>query len=161
MAPKDGGRAAASRRRILLSLVGLTLIFGAVQVFDQEGGSGTANPGYNGIPNAVAPEVPTTPWVPVGFTKASMDETIAYRWMDGAEYDCEILDRCWGMELVSKDGCPGGMYVELTTLAADGAAVGFTNDTVGSIVAGGKARMVFDNTDDSASKARLADVSCR
>lgn len=102
-----------------------------------------------------------TSWdIPAGFERAVADPDIAYRWMENPT--C-LLDSCWGLEVVAREGCPGGLYIELTTLTPDGTVVGFTNDSVGSVSYGGKARMVFDNVDrdQGATKARVDEISCR
>lgn len=146
--PKKKGRNWA----IPLVVVAVLLI---AYVGNQSRASTPGSPSRTAAP--VAPNVHS--WSPPdGFVKTSQDPSVAFRWLDSVV--CDLADRCWGMELVANDGCPGGLYVELTTLASDGAAVGFTNDTVGSVSPGGKARMIFDNFEPTAHKARLADVSC-
>jgi hypothetical protein len=117
-----------------------------------------------GSPRAAPTERPAATveaWsVPAGFTKVA-GETIAYRWDETP--NCSIADTCWGLEVVSKHGCPDGLYVELTTLTAGGDVVGYANDTVGSVRAGETAILSFDNfeRDEGATKARIGEVSCR
>lgn len=98
----------------------------------------------------------TTTWSPpAGFTAWSGDRTIAYRWEDDGE--C-IMGGCWHMTVITKDGCPNALYVELSTLSGS-TVVGFTNDSVGSVRGGERARLSFENT-DNASKARLSEITC-
>lgn len=114
-------------------------------------------------PRAAAPRPTTQPVVtwspPEGFQKTSQDPSVAFRWVDRTT--CDTGDSCWGMEIVAHDGCPDGLYVELSILDSSGAAIGFTNDTVGAIQRGGRARLTFDTYEDAADKARLTEVSCR
>jgi hypothetical protein len=64
------------------------------------------------------------------------------------------------MEIVTRDGCPSNLYIELTTLTDAGVVVGYTNDSVSGLRSGETAKMTFENTDENASKARLSNVSC-
>jgi len=85
-----------------------------------------------------------------------MDDGVAYRWDTSPE--C-TLERCWGMFLVTRDGC-GNLYVELTVLDREGTVIGYTNDSLSEIRPGEQAAMTFDAVEAGADKARLADVSC-
>lgn len=97
----------------------------------------------------------TSNWVaPSGFTL--YDESTAFRWDDTG--DC-IIGGCWHMTLVTLNGCPNSLYVELTTLSSGGTVVGYTNDTVGELKAGEQAKLNFENP-DKADKARISKVSC-
>jgi len=95
--------------------------------------------------------------VPAGMTR--FDSTTAYKWIDPAASDC-ISDSCWAMEVVTQNGCPNSLYVELSLEDAAGTAVGYTNDVAGSVAAGQKARLTFDSFEKSATKAKLSQVTC-
>lgn len=97
-------------------------------------------------------------WFPSGYTE--IDDGVAMRWMKSNEYECSsISDGCWGIMVVARDGC-GSLYVELALLDSSGVNVGMTNDIASGVSAGGKARMIFEDYGNGASKARVADVSC-
>jgi hypothetical protein len=98
------------------------------------------------------------PWsAPAGMTK--YDSTTAYAWVTPKTGEC-ISDRCWAMDVVTRDGCPTSLYVELSLTDSAGTNVGFTNDVAGVVSAGQKAHLIFDSFEDAASKATLADVTC-
>jgi len=98
------------------------------------------------------------PWTaPAGYTK--YDAKTAYVWVNPTASEC-LGDHCWAMELVTRDGCPTSLYVELSLEDATGTSVGYTNDVAGVLAAGQKARLVFDSFEASATKARLTQVTC-
>lgn len=103
---------------------------------------------------------PVAPWWPDDFT-LSTDPNVAVRFMDQREFDCTYSgSRCLGMLVVSRDGCPTSLYVELTLLDSDATAIGYTNDSLGALRAGERGRLIFDVFDDDAADGRIADVSC-
>lgn len=130
----------------------LLIAFAAIaQLGAGRGGGGSA-------PRATA-QVAASAWMPSGFTLSS-DTNVGYRWLKEGEFRCEFADRCWGLMVVTRAGCPSNLYVELSIADAAGRAVGFTNDTVGSVRAGQEARMIFDNFETGGRRASIADVSC-
>ena len=101
------------------------------------------------------------PWYPEGFTEYEGDSQIAWRWLDfGSEYSCSYGDYCWGMSIISRDGCPSSLYAEITILDSSGTNIGFTNDTTSGLGAGQKAKMIFETFTAGANTARLAKISC-
>ena len=70
------------------------------------------------------------PWYPRGFE--SYDGDLAIRWIDNAGVDC--FSRCWywTMEVISRSGCPSGVYGELG-IERGGTAVAWTNDTLSGL----------------------------
>ena len=97
-------------------------------------------------------------WWPSDFS-VTTDPTVAYQWAQG-KVTCS-LDSCWGMTVIPRDGCPAGLYVEVSITDSAGAAVGYSNDTAGSVQPGQRAQLVFENTEPTGKTARLTDVSCR
>lgn len=143
---------------------GIRLALGAVGIFVVlvvvggliRGRNDNSNPSGGG--GAQPTRAPAVTWTaPAGFSKFSGDPTVAYRWDDRGS--C-TFDSCWHMTVVTKDGCPTSLYVELTTLTPSGTVVGYTNDTVGAVRAGEQAKLNFENLDEGASKARIAEVAC-
>lgn len=116
--------------------------------------SKTSSPASGG---GAAPAV--TAWWPAGFS-ATTDPKVAYKWSEKGTYSCE-LERCWGMEVIARDGCPSSLYVEVAVADSGGAAVGYSNDTAGAVQAGQHAKLVFENTEPTGQTARLTTVSCR
>ena len=139
----------SSKRKLLLvlaAIIGLAVVYNAAKE----------------APARSAPDRPGAPalWWPSGFNATPQDATVAYRWMADSEYTCDIADRCWGLFVVSQNGCPNSLYVELSITDDAGNAVGYTNDVAGAVQAGQQAKMVFDNFETGTRKARLSKVSC-
>jgi len=108
-----------------------------------------------------APRATVVPaWWPSDLLGHEGDLT-AWRWLKKSEFDCTYSDvSCWGMKVITRDGCPSSLYVELSILDSSGTAIGYTNDTVGSVAARQEAKLVFDTFEEDAEKARLAEISC-
>lgn len=131
---------------VLLALVGL-FVYGSLT-------------GTGGVAVRTGPPVAEGWSVPAGFTRVPDEDAIVFRWLDDSEFSCDIGDQCWGMEVIARDGCASSLYVELNIEDASGTAVGYTNDTVGSLKPDQKARLVFDNLEATGRKASIGDVSC-
>lgn len=71
-----------------------------------------------------------------------------------------IGPKCWGMELITQNGCPNSLYVELSILDEAGTSVGYTNDTTSALSPGQRAKMLFESFEDDAHSARLTEVTC-
>jgi len=101
-----------------------------------------------------------TSWIPSNFDSWSADSNVAWRWLKASEYDCEYGDGCWGMMLIAKNGCPSGLYVELSLLDKNDVQVGYTNETVGSALPMQKTKMIFNSFEESAESGRISKISC-
>ena len=100
---------------------------------------------------------PVPRWaIPSGFSLSANPE-VAYRWEEGGQ--CQKAS-CWHMTVVTFDGCPHSLYVELTTLAHDGTPVAYTNAMVGLFQGGEQAKLRFETTNESADNVRIAMVTC-
>lgn len=103
----------------------------------------------------------TTPWNPAGYVVVAPAEGIAMRWLEDSEFKCGYEgDWCWGMEVISRWGCPSSLYVEINMQNKNGVNIGWTNDTAQGLGAGDKAQLIFGTYDSQAETARLAEVSC-
>ena len=101
-----------------------------------------------------------TLWVPTNFTAWDGDSNVAWRWLEADEFECDYGDGCWGIMVTSRDGCPSSLYAELTLFDNDGVQVGYTNENVGSLYSGDKAKLIFTSFEEAAEKGRLAEISC-
>ena len=101
-----------------------------------------------------------TSWIPSNFDSWSADSNVAWRWLKANEYACEYGDRCWGMMLIAKSGCPSGLYVELSLLDKNDVQVGYTNETVGSALPMQKTKMIFNSFEESAESGRISKINC-
>lgn len=83
---------------------------------------------------------------------------VAWKWADNP--DCDYFG-CFGMTVRADDQpCPNGLYVEINLLDGKGNVIGYSNDTVGSLSLGQKAKLIFDVTDNDVKSAELTDISC-
>jgi hypothetical protein len=114
---------------------------------------------YNNVQKESAGEVTVddTSWVPTGYTAWNND--VAYKFNDGSDFSCDHGERCWQMEVVSKDGC-GSLYAELALNDSAGNNVGYTNETTSSLLPKQKALLTFNTYTESAAQGRLAKISC-
>jgi hypothetical protein len=90
-----------------------------------------------------------------GFTE--VQDGIAIKWDNGV---CDSsYYGCWGMRLVTRDGCDN-LYVELQLQDAAGNAVGMTNDTATGLAPGQVALLDFPALEDRARNAQISEVTC-
>jgi hypothetical protein len=101
----------------------------------------------------------TKPWYPRGFHEYGSD--LAIRWLDHAGADC--YSRCWywTLEVVSNEGCPAGLYGEIS-IEKGGVAVDWTNDSLSSLRPFQRGRLQFVTYSDSAygASGSLSELSC-
>lgn len=100
----------------------------------------------------------TRPWYPKGYSQ--YDSTTAVKWLKGSQFKCDYYDStCWGLGVISSEGCPSGLYVAINIEDSSGSVVDWSNDTVPSLAPGKSAKLVF-NTFGSASTASISEVKC-
>jgi hypothetical protein len=63
--------------------------------------------------------------------------------------------------VVTKDGCPSGIYGEIAILDKSDVQIDYTNDTTTLVPAGEKVKMTFDTFNEEAETARLSKLTCR
>lgn len=102
----------------------------------------------------------SVPWYPKGYREFS--DGLAFRWLKSGEYHCASysINGCFGVSVLSRDGCSSSLYLELTTYDSAGNAVGFTNDTTGALLPGDHAQLVPEVVDDNVSSARVSEITC-
>lgn len=100
-----------------------------------------------------------TSWIPVEFNSWTDDSNIAWRWLDSKEYTCSG-DGCWGIMVISKNGCQNGLYAEISILDKNDVQVGFTNDSLSSALPMQKSKLIFDTFEKSAHSARISKIHC-
>lgn len=97
------------------------------------------------------------PWYPKDYDLAQ--DGIAYKWVRGGGSDCYSCSY-WTMDVIARDGCPSGLYVELNIKDRSGTIIDWTNDTVPSLRSGDKARLTFETYNDRAETAQISQFSC-
>lgn len=125
-----------------------------VGVWAYNSGTSSQNSSTSKIPTAV-----DTSWIPAEFNSWVDDSNVAWRWLDSKEFEC-TGDSCWGMMVVTKNGCPRNLYAEISILDKSQVQIGYTNDTLSSALPMQKSKLVFNSYEKSAHSARLSKISC-
>ena len=104
-----------------------------------------------------------TSWIPEGYNAYISDDNIAWKWADavGGGYDCEYGDACWALLVITRDGCPNGMYAELAIFDRNDIQIDYTNDLTTYVSPKQKVRLGFDTFNDNARTASIAEINCR
>lgn len=99
-------------------------------------------------------------WPPAGMNAGT--DGVAWEYTDKADFKCKSYqDGCYGITVVSRDGCPSGVYIELAIMSG-GAAVGKANDITAGLPPGGKAIAVLSPPGGvpKAATGKLAKLNC-
>ena len=84
---------------------------------------------------------------------------IAYKW--AKKPDCGYLP-CFGMTVrADAMSCPNGVYAEINLLDRQGMVVGYSNDVVGALARGQKAKLIFNVTEKNVKRAEVNAIVCR
>jgi len=76
-------------------------------------------------------------WAPTGFKYHELNQDIAYMQTRG---DCDGADTCFTFFVISRTGCPSGLYMEANNLV-DGVVEDWSNDSLPSLPAFQEAKM--------------------
>lgn len=90
----------------------------------------------------------------------SGDTSIKWRWLERDEYSSGSGGATWGILIEARDGCPNDLYAEIQIFDKDDFAIGWTNDTTGSLRPGQQAKLVFDTFEEGARSARPNEFNC-
>lgn len=101
-------------------------------------------------------------WIPSGFSEYSEDDNIAWRWGTNSETNCTYdSGYCWSVMVITRDGCPSGIYSEIAILDRSEVQIDFTNDSTTRVLPNTKIKLTFDTYNDDADTARVGEISCR
>lgn len=101
---------------------------------------------------------PSVRWYPAGYILYPKNSNIAGRW-DWKPH-CAYGASCEGLYLVTRYGCPNGLYAEMNVVLR-GVVVDYTNDSAGSVRPRQIARLTFNVYNlPSGAKAELTKVHC-
>ncbi len=81
---------------------------------------------------------------------------MAWVWVDNPS--CDYFT-CWQIRVLSRDGCPDGVYAELNILSGD-TVIGYTNDSLGYLGPGETALLTLTDTNENSTSGRLTDLTC-
>ena len=62
--------------------------------------------------------------------------------------------------IVTRDGCPSGIYAEIAILDKSGVQIDYTNDTTTRVLPKAKVKLTFDTFNEQASQARIGEITC-
>ena len=62
--------------------------------------------------------------------------------------------------IVTRDGCPSGIYAEIAILDKSGVQIDYTNDTTTRVLPKAKVKLTFDTFNEQADQARIGEISC-
>ena len=96
-------------------------------------------------------------WVPAGFTAWSEDSNVAWRW--ASKNNCSDY-ACITAEFTSQYGCPSGLYVALNWLDRNDSVVGYTNETLPSLLPMQNAKLTFDDYEEVSSSGQISTIRC-
>lgn len=142
---------------ILVVIVGLWLIGSFTS------GDNTVNSSSNSSSSSNS-NIPTydDSWIPEGFSGVPDDDNVAWRWATTSETNCTYSSgSCWSVVMISKNGCPSGIYSELAILDSSGVQIDFTSDSTTRVLPNTKVKLTFDTFNEEAEKARIGEISCR
>ncbi len=108
---------------------------------------------------AMATLAMSLPWYPKGYSQ--LDDNLAVKWLKPHSYSCEYSgSSCWGLSVISAQGCPTSLYVAINIEDSSGTVVDWSNDTLPSLAPGKAAKLVFTSFSKGGSTARISDYSC-
>jgi len=119
------------------------------------------NTRHGRIRDVICSSEPLAPW-PTGFDE--YDQTLAYKFLRVAQFECQQTDGegCWGLSIISRDGCPSGATVTLDGLddfrnkieTIDGA-------TQGPVAPGERVQVLVNSYAADASTADVSRIVCQ
>ena len=98
---------------------------------------------YNSAQSRFQSAVDDAPWYPVGYSDAfwaSGADKIAFKWVERG-HDCYKCYQ-WDINVISRDGCSSSLYAKIN-VEKSGVAIGWTNDSLGSLDPGQVGQMRF------------------
>ena len=101
----------------------------------------------------------TKPWYARGFKPYGGE--LAFRWIDNAGVDCSSRCWYWTIEVMSRTGCPSGVYGELG-IERGGTAIAWANDSLSYLRPRQKGRLQFITYSDGAygASGSLGQLTC-
>jgi hypothetical protein len=99
-------------------------------------------------------------WMPYGFNSWPDDYSLAYKYSEVSDYDCEDYN-CTEISFVSQYDCPANFYAAANYLdGPDGNVIGYDNASLPSIQAGQIAKFIFEDTSNTSFNWQIAEISC-
>lgn len=100
-------------------------------------------------------------WPPSNMT--GFGPNLAWRWTEKGTFRCESYqDGCFGVTVMTLNGCPDGVYIEVGVIDASGAVVDKANEITAGLAPVGIARATLSPPGGvgAGAQARLTKLSC-
>lgn len=98
-------------------------------------------------------------WIPAGYESLNNDNSVAGKWNTSGDPCGYSKCRFVKLTAISKDGCPGGLFITVNFLDGD-AVVDDSIDSISSLRPMQKVKMEFKTYENSGTKYQLAEVNC-
>jgi len=141
------------------------MIFVVLAVLGQLFGTSTNTSSSSSSSTSTSPSASTetydTSWIPTDFSGYPSDDNIAWRWATSKETNCTYSSgSCWAAMVITRDGCPSGIYAEIAILDKSGVQIDYTNDTTTRVLPKTKVKLTFDTFNEQAEKAQIGEIRC-
>ncbi len=114
---------------------------------------------------AIVSEAANKPWYPQGYAPYGGDSSIAVKW-DNNISKCQDQygvggEYCWGMFIISRDGCPSSIYAEISILQGN-AVIDYSNDVLSGLDPGQVGELAFKAYENTSGQltGQLKQVNC-
>ena len=102
---------------VLMAFLALAVIG---QLFGSSSNTSSSSSSYTTGSDATT-ETYDTSWIPTDFSGYPSDDNIAWRWATSKETNCSYSSgSCWAAMVITRDGCPSGIYAEIAILDKSG-----------------------------------------
>lgn len=98
-----------------------------------------------------------TSWVPSGYQAWSSDSSVAWKW--SSKSNCDYYS-CISAEIISRDGCPSGLYAALNWLDNNDSVVSYSNESLPSLLPMQAAKLRFDDIQETGDSGQMAEINC-
>ena len=62
--------------------------------------------------------------------------------------------------VITRDGCPSGIYAEISILDKSDVQIDYTNDSTSAVLPNSKVKLTFDTFNEEAETARIGEIGC-
>ena len=143
---------------VLIVIISLA-VFG--QLFGTSSETSSTSSSSISTSSSSSTETYDTSWIPTDFSGYPSDDNIAWRWATSKETNCSYSSgSCWAAMVITRDGCPSGIYAEIAILDKSGVQIDYTNDTTTRVLPKTKVKLTFDTFNEQAEKAQIGEIRC-
>lgn len=162
---RDPRESLAKRIAIVFGIASLLLALISSGLFANSSDGGDF--GYDDYSNSLTADdsaVWDDTWAPAGFDVWSEDSNVAWKWSENSDFECGTYT-CLEAQFISRDGCTSSFYAAVNWLDANanqnGAVIGYDNGSLPALYPMQIAKILFEDTSDSAKSGQVSEISCR